>query len=53
LLPFGFMAAFAAWAQVPPGYNAASFARIGVGVRALGMAGAFAANPSSSQSVYF
>jgi len=38
------MAAFAAWAQVPPGYDAASFARIGVGVRALGMAGAFTAN---------
>ena len=33
-----------AWAQVPPGYDAASFTRIGVGVRALGMAGAFTAN---------
>jgi len=41
---FGFMVAFVAWAQVPPGYDAASFTRIGVGVRALGMAGAFTAN---------
>jgi len=50
---FGFMAAFVAWAQVPPGYDAASFARIGVGVRALGMAGAFTAVAEGPMATYW
>jgi hypothetical protein len=53
LLPFGFMVAFVAWAQVPPGYDVASFTRIGVGVRALGMAGAFTAVAEGPMATYW
>ena len=48
-----FMAFLWAWAQVLPGYGAASFARIGVGVRALGMAGAFTAVAESPVAAYW
>ena len=48
-----FMASMGVWAQVPPGYDAASFARIGVGVRALGMAGAFTAVAEGPMAAYW
>lgn len=38
---------------VPPGFDAASFARIGVGVRALGMAGAFTAVAEGPAAMYW
>lgn len=42
------------WAQeVPPGYDAASFTRIGVGVRALGMAGAVTALAEGPLAAYW
>lgn len=39
--------------EVPPGYDAASFARIGVGVGPLGMAGAVVAAPPASTAAYW
>lgn len=42
-----------AWAQVPPGYDAASFARGGVGARALGLGGAFFAVAENVTSAYW
>lgn len=41
------------WAQVPPGYDAASFARSGAGARALGLGGAFFAVPENVTSAYW
>lgn len=42
------------WAQdVPPGYDAASFARIGVGVGPMGMAGAVVATATGPASAYW
>lgn len=41
------------WAQVPPGYEAASFARIGVGARALSLGGAFTAVAEDITAAYW
>jgi len=41
------------WAQVPPGYDAASFARIGVGVRAMGLGGAYVAIAEGPSAAYW
>ncbi|MEN3009748.1 MAG: hypothetical protein ABDI20_01980 [Candidatus Bipolaricaulaceae bacterium] len=44
----------ASWAQeVPPGYDAASFARIGVGVGSLGMGGAVVAAAAGPAAAYW
>lgn len=43
----------AARAQVPPGYDAASFARIGAGARALALGGAFAAVAEDVTAAYW
>jgi len=54
LLSFLFwLACISVWAQVPPGYDSAGFARIGVGVRALGMAGAFTAVAEGPMAAYW
>jgi len=43
LLGVGWISVFGLAQQVPPGYDAASFARLGAGIRALGMGGAYVA----------
>jgi hypothetical protein len=48
----GFLALYG-WSQVPPGYDAASFARIGVGVRAMGLGGAYVAVAEGPSAAYW
>lgn len=49
----GFVVGLVGAQEVPPGYDAASFARIGVGVGPLGMAGAVVAAPAGPTALYW